>query len=539
MDTADAPPSSISVWERARTRLAAFVAELTTPRVALILIAIGVLLRAWHLLSGRSLWLDEAMIAASLSTRDWSGLLQPLDYWQVAPLGWLFLEKAAFEFLGGAEFALRLPQFLAGVATILLAAEAARRVLRGPGWIVAAAAVALSPELVRFSAEAKPYAMDALASAVALFFAARYFHERASLGARDFAALLVAGVAAVALSFPSAFVLAGLGGALFLREALARRWIPAAGAAGVSAMWLAAFIVLQMATHQSHGANVEIMGTEWRRSFAPFPPTSAEDVKWYFKALFQLFEFVFGGSSLFPALVATAIGAFVLMRRAWLWGVVLLGPVALAFGASCFGLYPFEHRLLLFAAPMMLFLAAAGADAAVAMVRAPALATVIAAALILFGSASALWGAYTYYPAPFATEHIRPVLERIAALRQADDPIFVDRPALPAFRHYQSQTGFADVEVVEGRGGVLLSCVLENAETISQHPRIWVLYSHAQYVFDAPQDVVLRQFADAVGRRVETIESISVKAFLYEFDDESAARMTAIRGAMTLEPCGG
>jgi hypothetical protein len=524
-------------WTRMQRRGAEFASYFTVARIGLLLIVIGVALRLWHLLSGRSLWLDEAMIAASLSNRDWAGLLQPLEYSQVAPLGWLFLEKGVLELLGGSDLALRLPQFVAGVAVVLLAAHTARRLFAAPGFVIAVGAFALSVHLVRFSAEAKPYQLDALASVLAVAFAARLFGERAGLGVRDLIALLIGGAAAVALSFPAAFVLAGLGSALFLREVLARRWVPAAGIAVVSALWLALFVALQSAMHQGAGQNLDVMQADWQRDFAPFPPTSVDDLKWYVTALFGLFSFNFGPGAAIAGFLATGVGAIALVRRNVLWGIVLLAPIAFALMAASLQLYPFKHRLLLFAAPLLYFLAAAGVDAAASTIRARGVATAVAAILLLHGFASAIWGAFTYFPTPFGTEHVRPVLERIAAMRQESDPIFVDGSARPAYRHYSGQVGLADAPVLSGRGEEVLGCVLDNLETISAHPRVWVLYTHAEPVMGTFQDVVLRELADTVGTRVETIESISVKAWLYEFDDDSRTRMAALRVAMRTAEC--
>jgi hypothetical protein len=294
-----------------------------------------------------------------------------------------------------------------------------------------------------------------------------------------------------------------------------------------------------MATHETQATNVEVMEAEWSRSFAPFPPTRGEDLKWYVTAFFGLFEFNFGAGAAIAGVVATVIGAASFARRNPLWVVVLIGPIALALIASCLNLYPFQHRLLLFAAPLLYFLAAAGVNAAATLSRAPVLATFVAAVLLLHGALTALWGAFTYYPAPFATEHVRPVMEQIAAQRQDGDPIFVDRPAVPAYRYYSEQTGLGAAPVIVSRGGARFGCLLSDLERIASHPRIWVFYSHAERVFDVSQEVVLTQFADAVGERLHSIESISVRAHLYAFDEEGAARMAAIRRAMALEDCSG
>src|SRR5262245_19193615 len=61
--------------------------------VALVLLGIG--LRGVALRSDRNLWIDESMLALNLIERSPARLLEPLDWNQGAPVGFLLLVKAA------------------------------------------------------------------------------------------------------------------------------------------------------------------------------------------------------------------------------------------------------------------------------------------------------------------------------------------------------------------------------------------------------------------------------------------------------------
>ena len=61
---------------------------------------------------------DEAMIALNIERRSYAELFGTLDFNQAAPLGFLWLEKAAVQLLGPSELALRLWPLLAGIAAL-------------------------------------------------------------------------------------------------------------------------------------------------------------------------------------------------------------------------------------------------------------------------------------------------------------------------------------------------------------------------------------------------------------------------------------
>ena len=71
------------------------------------ILAIGVDVAQW--LRGAPLWVDEEMIALNLRDRTFSELSGPLWLDQAAPLGWMFVERAAILTFGTCELSLRLP----------------------------------------------------------------------------------------------------------------------------------------------------------------------------------------------------------------------------------------------------------------------------------------------------------------------------------------------------------------------------------------------------------------------------------------------
>lgn len=142
--------------------------------IAIILLA-GFILRIRQYLTGRSLWVDEAMLALNIVDRSWVGLLKPLDYDQGAPIGFLLVEKIFNLLLSRNEFALRLFPLLVGLASLWMFYLLLRHFTSGPGLLITLALFALNPRLIYYSSEVKQYIVDVAATITLLLIAARLF----------------------------------------------------------------------------------------------------------------------------------------------------------------------------------------------------------------------------------------------------------------------------------------------------------------------------------------------------------------------------
>ena len=73
----------------------------------ILLFLAGVGIRVVEFLRCRSLWLDEASVSLDIVNRSYWGLLQPLDYDQGAPIGFLWAARFLVKLFGSSELALR------------------------------------------------------------------------------------------------------------------------------------------------------------------------------------------------------------------------------------------------------------------------------------------------------------------------------------------------------------------------------------------------------------------------------------------------
>ena len=106
------------------------------------------------------LWEDEAFLAYNLSHRGFAELLRPLDYIQVAPIGYLWTQRAVIEVFGFSEYSLRATALVAGIASLFLMRRVAKLTLLPREQLCAVAFFAVSYPMIRYSAEAKQYGLD-------------------------------------------------------------------------------------------------------------------------------------------------------------------------------------------------------------------------------------------------------------------------------------------------------------------------------------------------------------------------------------------
>src|SRR5262249_5309444 len=133
-------------------------------------VALGIILRLRFFLDDRSLWRDEADLANNLVNRTFSGLTQPLDYNQGAPLLFLFLEKGLINLLGNRDYLLRLFPLFAGCIALILMGQIAGKYWGTTG-LFAVLGLAISWPLTYYSAMVKQYSGDVMITLLLLFLA--------------------------------------------------------------------------------------------------------------------------------------------------------------------------------------------------------------------------------------------------------------------------------------------------------------------------------------------------------------------------------
>jgi Dolichyl-phosphate-mannose-protein mannosyltransferase len=319
----------------------------------------GVGIRIVEFLRCRSLWLDEVSVSLNIVNRSYWGLLQPLDYYQGAPIGFLWAARFLVKLFGVSELSLRGYSLLCGIVCLPIFFLIARRLYPAKiAWLVPGL-LAFLPSMVRYSNEAKQYMGDVLCAGL-LILATQNAAKGAGL--RRWLILFIAGVFSLLFSHPALFVLAGCGSYLVLsaisRPAPYKAVVPIllVGAAWLLFLYIDYLLILRKLTENA------VLINYWHGAYAPIP-RSWTDLQWYGHALWQFVDITMGWAKLqWVMIVAITIGVLCVAVRRKLEEWMLLFPVGFVSLASSLSKYPFADRLILWLVPLAVLVICAGVD---------------------------------------------------------------------------------------------------------------------------------------------------------------------------------
>ncbi|HEX3450118.1 MAG TPA: glycosyltransferase family 39 protein [Isosphaeraceae bacterium] len=335
-------------------------------QATLIVVVAGLLWRTVRYALAFPLWGDEAFVAVNFLARNLVGLTRPLEYFQIAPPGFLLAEWLAIHVFGTGERALRLVPYLAGVASLLLFWRFCRGVASRRTVLLAVAMLAASFFPVRHSTEVKPYAIDLLVSLMLI--STGWAVGRDLRSHRAWLALFGVTIVGVWCSYAAVFPAAGV--ALFLGARVVRE-----RSSRLVALWLTHGLLMTLswgimfvtfAHPQARAADFLPLLETWRDAFPPL----AEPLRLPFWLLEihtgYMLAYPYGGNdfgSALTTLLVVAGGIRMARRRArrpLLF--LLLAPLPVALVAAALHRYPYgtSTRVMLYMAPAFCLLTGEG-----------------------------------------------------------------------------------------------------------------------------------------------------------------------------------
>jgi mannosyltransferase len=354
-----------------------------------------VLVTGWALLlrlptlASRSFWLDETY-TAWFASQPLHALWTSVPLYETHPPFYYTLLKGWMALVGPGEAALRSLSVIASVLTVALLPVCARWARLGARAervaLLAALLLSMNGASIQYAQQARPYAIQALAGSLAVFFAAmmvRAFTPGAPPGA--------AGATGAAARLPTWTIGLALSAGLTL-------WLHNTGVFAALGIWTGLTLALLLATPGPRGRQALAVGAAGIGAlliWSPFVPmllrqqaamaTLSFWVTFHVKGMIAAWTVISGGQVLhYPAMLLVLLGFAWLWQHArahfWQFGCTMALPI-LAMGAYSFFIKPvFLSRLFLWLGPLGMVLVALGITYLPARWRLPVLGVVLALA---------------------------------------------------------------------------------------------------------------------------------------------------------------
>jgi hypothetical protein len=505
--------------------------------LALVVVVVaGAALRLWQYAANTSMWFDEIALADGILTLNLRNLLtSPLPYNQVAPKGFLLVQKLIVAALGRSDYALRLFPLVCSLIALVVFVRLATRMLDGAAPLAAVILFATATPLIASSNLAKQYSTD-VCVAVLLWWIAYELASRPVTRRRAVRAALLGSIL-VWFSHPGVLMATALGASLAALPAASpatkggRRTL-----APILICWAASSLAVAVAAFActSHETR-EYMRRFWAAGFAPVSRAQFLNTLWpwdQIRALFGTGQTHAGLGYPLPLVYAllTAAGLALVWRRNRRAAVLLTTPLVLTLCAAIVRQYPFGDRLILFLIPGFMLAIAAAIEGVRRLVwpASRALGALATAGLLL----PTAYAIVATPPPVYVTEDMKPVLSYVQARRQSGDGIYVYYGAAPAVTFYATQYGLARGEyAVGGCHRADARRYLRELDTFRGRSRVWILLTHTNPYFREREDILA--YLDAIGTRTDGLVSeprgISqnlrpAEAYLYDLSDDDRLR---------------
>ena len=403
------------------------------------ILAVGILLRLRHLLENRSLWLDEACTAGSITSRSYSEILQNheiMPEFARSPTLFMLVEKLCVGVWGNTEIVLRLFPFFSGVLALTAFVLVARMILTRRALLIAAGLFALAEPLVYYSAELKQYSTDLCCAILLIEFSRRVIQKGFKIDQCLWLGLT--GAVALWLSNAMIFVLAGTGVVILLNKPWSKGSGVIAALTGTAVLWLASFTGLYFLSLQYMVGHASITDT-WKGAFCTTPLFSLATLGWAWNVFTLSFQNPAGLKWYGLMLPLLIFGAWVLGRKDKNGLLLWLMPLVFTFLAALFGKYPFYGRVLLFlTAGYYLFIAAAMDDllSRIKIWSVPLACILIAVVFFQPGVDAAMNALHSR-----SKTDNRGVMEFLSEYYHPGDFIYLSTLAQPPFWYYAAKTG--------------------------------------------------------------------------------------------------
>ena len=496
-------------------------------QLAFLAIAYGIIIRLAQYISNRSLWGDEAYIALNIVNRSYLELLQPLDYDQAAPPGFLWVEKVAVQLFGNNEYSLRLFPLIAGIVSLFALYQLGKWILSAIALPIALILFACLKYPLYYATEVKQYSSDVMVGLL-LCLLLIPLRDRILKNSKVFL-LGFFGIVAMWFSHTAIFVLGGVELASLITSSAQKRKSMIINRLPAYLIWLIGFGLYYFLIISKSMRN-ESLQTAW----GPEYPKSIFDIVWLLDSFGRFFHkpLGFGGIADGIAIFTFAIGCIILYRNNRIKLLILTSPILATLTATYLHKYPFRTRLILFLTPYFILIIAEGAAFLLSRLNLAKFnqqqkrnyvgifGVIISCFLVLlpiFQTGLFLFQPETKY-------ELRPVIAYIKEHQQPNDVLFGDGGGTSAqLAYYAEKYGYSKSQYVLGYNDFLKREAISDQvwsdyrrqfSQLQNQPRVWFLFSGIG--LKDKREVIVKPRLDRIGHKIDYVGQPGAFAYLYQ-----------------------
>ncbi len=473
---------------------------------------VAVVMRGIHYFGRSSMWLDELASAFNITERSFYQLAtETLDFNQVAPLGFLWLQKLATLIFGVNDHAFRFFPFVLSLFSLFLFLTVARTFLKGITLIGSFALFSLSMAMIFYGGEAKQYSGD-VAAALFLVWSSLKLQE-GKLSTAMLFLVSIGGFVLIFCSLPAVVIAPTVLLPVLVGLVRKKTDLPSGQFLIVTTSWALSCALLTFYAKFVISSDVQqAMSDYWSRGFAPL--TGLTDfLLWIPQRTMEELSFSlswFAGDDI-PQLRYIALALMILSIAGIVFifkantgqAMVLLTPFLIAVLLAIFRLLPFDGRVSIYATWPLIITGMAGITALAQwlpkLVR-PVLSAILT--LVLALPIGILLIAVPLMRPPYNGQSAQPVLSELKKQMQPGDIIYVYFKSRYALRFYGPKEGISDY--VAGRGYKTVEPILRDIDSLRGNKRVWFFFT--QWTPRQPfPDSIKSYMGSVIGKQIGVI----------------------------------
>ncbi len=474
--------------------------------LSIVLILLGIVIRLYHFFLNRSLWLDEATLSNNIVSRNYLQLLMPLDDKQIAPIGFIFIQKFLISIFGVNEYALRALPVLAGILSIILFYYLLKRVGGEKVAFVGLLFFITGKYLNFHSTEAKQYSLDVFCFLLAFYYL--YFRNTDYASYKGVVIKGLIGAIIIWISHCSIIFLASIGFAIAIEILYFRKKNAIPGFIIMCAVWIISFGLNYIFFLFDHASQSIQESSFVSAGFLPPQGNFKDTVLWFLPKIKESITYPIG-ITYYPLLliILICLGIWHIIKAKQYKILALALPIVIHIILSLLYIYPFGGRFILYNSTFFILFIVLGLKVLSTINKwvGPPIATLLLAMAIMYPVGHAF--------TPIEFEEIKPSLSYIKDHMNEDDAIYIYSNSIPAFKFYQDKYFPGESEIIIG--SVNTPGFDKDIKKLKNKDRVWLLFSH----YDESDLNYLLEKCNGVGKIIDQYQYGGGVAVLFSTAD--------------------